>query len=165
MFDLTNFLHIDKQDIDNDNLAVFRDQGTLILRENQRIIKKNRANLALITQTSNPDLGYINTLDSASVANVANVENMDNIDSLNNSSMNLSMNSVTFANGQTNSKLALESNYLQYVIWLLLSFFLILLTFHTFNADDQSLFVQLVLGGIIIYVLYLLVLYIKTNYF
>ena len=146
MFNLLNF----NNDEINENLK----QGNLLLNNNKQLLKKNKKNMKLISITSSPHLGYIN-----------NLEGMSNVDSNSNSSNKDSNSSINYENIKENSKINLDSNYLQYVIWLLLSFFLILLTFHTFNSKEQSIFFQIILGSIIIIILYQLVAYIRNEYF
>ena len=139
--------NLDVDTEDNEDLK----QGTFMLNNTKKLIIKNRSNLKLITETSSPHLGYL-----SDVEGMANGEPIPNSDLSSNSSTN-------FANITDNSKLKLDSNYLQYVIWLLLSFFLVLLTFHTFNEPNQSIFIQIILGSIIVFILYQLVSYIRNK--
>ena len=154
-----NLLNLNDDEI-NENLK----QGNILLHNNKKLLKKNKNNLKLITETSSPHLGYF--------SNIEGVENFDQNNNKNNNKNNDQNNnqnndqiSNTFLNGEVNSKLKLDSNYLQYIIWLLISFFLVLLTFHTFNTTDQSIFIQIILGSIIIFILYQLVSYIRNKYF
>lgn len=142
-----NLLNLNDDEV-NENLK----QGNILLHNNKKLLKKNKDNLKLITETSSPHLGYF-----------SNIEGVENFDQNNNQNNNLISN--TFSNSEINSKLKLDSNYLQYIIWLLISFFLVLLTFHTFNTTDQSIFIQIILGSIIIFILYQLVSYIRNKYF
>ena len=85
-----------------------------------------------------------------SVNNIDMVESMDNMESvpINNTY------SKRLSNIRDDSRYKLDSNYLKYIIWLLTSIFLVLLSFHTFTATDQSLLVQLVIGIAIIILTY-----------
>ena len=164
MFHLFDF----SNDDDNQNFGSFSKQGRLLLRENGRVLQKNRANMALITQTSAPHLGYIDNVEGFIGENPSGDGENPSGDGENPSGDGENPpffveESLTLTNGRANSKLMLDSNYLQYAIWLLLSFFLILLAFYTFYSNDQSLIVQLTIGVVIVVVLYLLVGYVRTN--
>ena len=157
MFHLFDF----SNDDDNQNFGSFSKQGRLLLRENGRVLQKNRANMALITQTSAPHLGYIDNVEGFIGENPSG--DGENPPGDGENPPFFVEESLTLTNGRANSKLMLDSNYLQYAIWLLLSFFLILLAFYTFYSNDQSLIVQLTIGVVIVVVLYLLVGYVRTN--
>lgn len=73
--------------------------------------------------------------------------------------------STNLANIKQFSNYKLDSHYLQFIMWLFISIFLVLLSFHTFTADEQPLISQIVIGVASILVLYQLGLYIKNKYF
>mgnify|MGYP003661252139 CR=1 FL=1 len=81
------------------------------------------------------------------------IENMDNMDNMESVPIN-NIYSHNLSNIRDDSRYKLDSNYLKYIIWLILSMFLVLLSFHTFAATDQSLLVQLVIGIVVIILLY-----------
>ena len=149
-----NFLYSDENENENENEIL--KQGSLMLQKRQEFININKSNLDIIEQTSDANLGSI-------IDGNYSMENMENMENTDEDYRNTGDN--TLKSGKDNSRIALDSNYLQFIIWLLISIFLILLTLHTFTTTEQSLIVQLFLGSIIIFILYQLFLYIRNKYF
>lgn len=62
--------------------------------------------------------------------------------------------SKKLSNIRDDSRYKLDSNYLQYIIWIIITLFLVILSFHTYNSDGQSILVQLVAGVVATMILY-----------
>jgi len=78
------------------------------------------------------------------------VETINNID---NFSTNM-VYSKKLSNMRDSSNYKLESNYIKYIFWSIISIFLIILSFHTYLSSNQSFLSHIVISSAIISILY-----------
>ena len=91
-----NLLNLNDDEI-NENLK----QGNILLHNNKKLLKKNKNNLKLITETSSPHLGYF--------SNIEGVENFDQNNNKNNNKNNDNKNNKT--NNKTNNNNTNKTKY------------------------------------------------------